>query len=91
MHTPQVRAHPKDAHYRIQHPVSGLYARIEKDPPPSPQLAEDSTGSIASHHSAHVKFVERPLATWFDSVHEATTAFAKYLGAAPLEIVRCVP
>lgn len=90
MQTPQVRAHPKDAHYRIQDPVTGLYARIQGEPPASPQLAEDSTGSISAHRSP-VQFVERPLATWFDSFDEAVRAFAKFIGVAPLDIVRCVP
>lgn len=88
MHTPKVRTYPKDAHYRIQDPITGLYARIESDPPPSPQPAESATDSV-SWSSSHVTFREKPLASWWETYGDALRGFAKYIGVARLEIVRC--
>lgn len=77
----------KDAYYGIQDPDSGLYARIQGDPPARPEPAEDATGSVAQRHS-HIRFEPWELATWFRSQHQAETAFARYIGVSTLEIVR---
>lgn len=90
MHTPHVPAYPKDVHYRIQDPVTELYARIEDLPPATPQPAEESTGAVA-WRSAHITFEQKPRATWFTTHRDALAAFARYIRVAPLEIVRCEP
>lgn len=89
MHTPNVRTYPKDAHYRIQDPNSGLYARIKDLPPAQPQLCEES-GAVA-WRPAHVEFTAAPLSTIFVSHAEALGAHARYMPVAVIEIVRCVP
>lgn len=87
MHTPKVPTHLKVPHYRIQDPVTELYARIEAAPPATPQPAEESAGGIAWRPS-HVEFTRAPMATWFCTREEAVAAFARYIRVAPLDIVR---
>lgn len=77
----------KAAFYGIQHPITGLYARLSETPPAQPELAEDGTDSVAARQS-YVRFCPWPVATWFRSFDEAQTAFARYIGVSPLEIVR---
>ncbi len=88
MHTPQVPTYFKVPHYRIQDPVSQLYARIEGPPPAKPEPAEDTAGAVY-WRNAHVKFTRRALATSFETFDEALRAFGSHLGVSALEIVRC--
>lgn len=74
----------------IQDPQTGLFARITDDPPASPQPSEEGIGAVACKHG-HIRFEEWPLATWFKSRNQAESAFAHYIGVAPLDIVRCDP
>lgn len=90
MHHPQLRVTPKRALHYIQDPNTGLYARITADAPATPQPAEESNGAVAARHG-HVRFEPWQLATAFTSRGQAEAAFAKYIGAAPLDIVRREP
>lgn len=90
MQSPAVRVHPKRPLHYIQDPSTLLYARIAGEAPPTPQPAEDSNGAVAARHS-HVRFGPWQTATAFTSRAQAEAAFARFIGTAPLEIVRREP
>ena len=92
MHHTKLRVRQKRAFYGIQHPVTGLYARVTAEAPSTPQAFEDTAGNgdVVARHG-HVRFEEWDLATWFTSAQQAEAAFARFIGAAPLEIVRREP
>lgn len=87
---PQLRVFPKRAFHYIQDPQSGLYARIGAEAPASPQPSEESNGAVTARHG-HVRFEPWQTATPFTSREQAEAAFARFIGAAPLEIVRREP
>ena len=90
MQHPQVRVHQKRAFYGLQHQHTGLYARLKNEAPETPQPSEDSADGVVAKHG-HVRFEPWQTATWFKSSDQAMAAFARYLGVAPVEIVRVEP
>lgn len=90
MPTPQVPTFLKVTHYRIQNPVTALYARLEGKPPAKPEPAEDNVDSV-SWKASHVQFRQAKLASYWFTRPDAERDFASYIGIAPLEIVRCEP
>lgn len=90
MPTPHIPTYLKVPHYRIQHPNTALYARIEGAAPAKPEPAEDANGSV-SWKSSHIQFRPAKLASYWWTRDAAEHAFASHIGIAPLEIVRCEP
>lgn len=72
-----IRITPKDSYYRIQEPVSGLCVRLR-------------CVAAAPEHATRIepRLDRGELATWFPTYNQAAEAFARYLGAAALDIVR---
>lgn len=70
-----VRTHLKQSIYLIEEPLTGLCLRCP--PPPSPEDPEPRP-----------RLTPRAVATMFPTRQDAEEAFARLLGAAPLEIVR---
>jgi hypothetical protein len=63
--------------YRLQHPETQLYVRLTCVPAPRDQAPRIT-----------VRLTRRDRATRFPSHAAAVQCFARYIGAAPLEIVR---
>lgn len=77
INTNAVRVRPKDAHYRIEDPQSGLCIRLHSIPADAPD-APKVVGRLTAGDTA----------TWFASWRQAAEAFARYLPGQPLQIVR---
>lgn len=77
MITNKIRITPRETHYRIEDPQTGLCIRLHTvpaEPAEAPKIA--------------ARFTDGGTATWFPNWRSAAEAFARYLPGQPLNIVR---